>query len=394
MTGMQHSPQSDELLAPLEVRRKALEILRSRGRRALDDVEKMLGWEHPIGINGMAQQLGITIGQLRYMLFRKEWQKEAKERRIAKKEAGEIEFIAYTSSKLKFTISFPAHWRVDSDILETESDSATFEQAYAAFQKTFPDSGMSLEDYRRELHKCEAQREVSAKKAYQRLLKEERAKVVKFVEFKKVYECNRLQAYRLFFEKLLGTPVDEEMEALASRELSAKEVYNFLMEDPQTFLIEFEEFKYNYDASFHAKRASAENDMRLQRMMVGLFQIAPPDNENEDEINIEVTKLRLTNSFTALDLYNLDKQPSETVPWGNRPSKGIVVDGLQGVLYYYLFDTGDPLSEEPVFFNVYLTEKDEGWIISCSCKYGDSYFKTFIKNKPVFKRIVSSFKRI
>jgi len=38
-----HSQQSGELLAPLDVRRNALKMLRSQGYRALDDVKIMLG---------------------------------------------------------------------------------------------------------------------------------------------------------------------------------------------------------------------------------------------------------------------------------------------------------------------------------------------------------------
>lgn len=38
-----HSQQSGELLAPLDVRRNALKMLRSQGYQALDDVKIMLG---------------------------------------------------------------------------------------------------------------------------------------------------------------------------------------------------------------------------------------------------------------------------------------------------------------------------------------------------------------
>src|SRR6266496_1384771 len=77
-----------------EIRRQALEILRSQGRRGLNDVEKILGWEGQTGITviRIAQQLGITKGQLRYMLFRNERQTEAKEHLTVATEARHVGF--------------------------------------------------------------------------------------------------------------------------------------------------------------------------------------------------------------------------------------------------------------------------------------------------------------
>ncbi len=375
-----------------EIRRQALEILRSQGRRGLNDVEKILGWDGHMRVIQMAQQLGITKDQLRYMLFRNERQTEAKEKRIAEKEARNVEFATYTSSKLKFAISFPADWRVTTDTLRTESDGITLEQAYAAFQRMFPKSGMSLEDYRRKVDEREAPKEVSAEEAYQRLLEEERAKAVEFQKFTKTYERDRRQAYRLFVEKLLGTPPTEEIEALASRNLSATEAYDRLMANPETFLVSFPEFKEQYEQDLRQCWRHAENRASLAQMEWGLFQVSP-SNSDEDEVSAEVTKLKLTNPMAALKLYELDKPPPEQVPTGtgSRPSKGMVVDGLHGVAYYFLFNTGETneMREMPKFFNVYLAENDEGWIIACSCKAG-----TFNKYKPVFKRIIGSFRRI
>ena len=354
-----HSEEPAKLLAPPEVRRKALEILRSQGYRALNDVEKMLGWDRPIGMpdNRMAQQLGVTKDQLRYILFRNERQKEAKEKRTAEKEARNVEFGTYTSSKLKFTISFPADWRVTTDVLQTE--------------------------------KWEAQREVSAEEAYQRLWESERAKAVRFQEFKKAYERDRTQAYRLFFEKLLGMPPDEEIEGLASIDLPVREAYNRLMGDPETFLVGFPEFKEVYERDLQQRRQAEERKAELAQMELGLFQASPPNSE--DDLSVEVTKLRLSEPMNALELYELDKSPPEYVPVGNRPSKGIDVNGLHGVKYYYVFNTGETTrsQEWPKFFNVYLAENDEGWIISCSCKAG-----AFNHYKPVLERIIGSFRRI
>ena len=384
-----HSEESDELLAPPEIRYKALELLRSRGHKALNEVEKLLGWEHTVGMpaNRMAQQLGVTKGQLQYMLFRDELQKQAKETRIAEKAARNVPYTTYTSSKLKFSISFPAEWEVTTDMLQIESDGITLEQAYAAFQKMFPGSRMSLEDYRKEVDEWEPQREIPAEEAYQRLLEEEQAKAAKFKEFKKAYERERRQAYRLFFEKLLGTPPDEGIEALASRELSAMEAHNRLIEDPETFLVSFPEFKERYEWDLQQRRQAKEKRAELAQMEMGVFEASLPNSE--DDPSVEVTKLKLTKPMTALELYELDK-PSEQVLRGSRPSKGVDVDGLHGVKYYYVFDTGETrkISEMPKFFNVYLAQNDEGWIISCSCKEA-----VFRKYKAIFDRIITSFRR-
>jgi hypothetical protein len=105
---------------------------------------------------------------------------------------------------------------------------------------------------------------------------------------------------------------------------------------------------------------------------------------------VEVIKLKLTRSMTPLELYQLDKPSPEEVPWNNRPSKGITVDGLQGIKYYYIFGAGETrdMAEMPQYFNVYLTEDEVGWIISCSCME-----RVFRKYKAIFTRTISSFRR-
>ncbi len=260
MSGI-NSEESSDFLAPPEIRHKALEMLRSRGHGALREVEELLGWESSIGMfqSLMAKKLGITIWQLSYMLSRDKLQKDAKERRIAEKKARNIDYKIYTSSKLKFSITFPVDWRVTTDMLWTESDGSTLEA-----QRSKP-----------------------------------------------------------------------------------------------------------------------------TQMELGLFQAIL--YKSEDNLSVEVAKFELTKPMTAIELYELDKPPNEQVPIGNRPSKGIDLDGLHGVKYYYVFNTGEKnkMWEMPKFFNVYLTENKVGWIISCSCKEGA--FKNY---KPVFESIISSFQRI
>lgn len=156
---------------------------------------------------------------------------------------------------------------------------------------------------------------------------------------------------------------------------------------PLTEVEEVEKAKREFDECV----ADAERYARLEQMTTGLFQAELPTGD--DAAFMEVTKLRLHSPVTALQLYTFDKHPPEMVPWGSRPSTGMVVDGLLGVVYYFMMDTGDATQEQPVFFNVYLAERNEGWVLSCQCRYGDFYFKTFRTYKPIFKRIIGSFRR-
>lgn len=245
---------TDELQVLPDKRHEALKILRSQGYRGLLAVEKLLGWQGSnITGNKMAQQLGLTKSQLHYMLFRKEILIRQKERRLAKKEAGNVAFVTHTSSKLGFSISFPSDWRIGIDRLEAELGDTNLEE--------------------------------------------------------------------------------------------------------------------------------------------GLFQVSFNIHEDDDTVNVDVTKLRIPNGMTPHGMYELNKLSSTEVPWGAKPHRGIVVDGLQGIMYYFLFDNHrshekNDQREMPEFFNVYLAGNGIGWIISSSCKA-----KRFNYYKPVFRRIVDSFRR-
>ena len=146
------------------------------------------------------------------------------------------------------------------------------------------------------------------------------------------------------------------------------------------------------------RKDEAERHARLERMAVGLFQAAPP--HNDDELFVEISKLRLESPLTALDLYTLDKHLAGAAPWGSRPSKGLTVDGMQGVLYYFVMGsdearrTSEAYTKQAAFFNVYLTDGLEGWLISCQCRSGEAYMKTFQRYKAIFRRIIESFRRL
>ena len=328
----------------------------------------------------MAQRLGISNSKLNYMIARDYLREKKKQGKLAKKEAENIEFTSYTSGQLKFTISFPLEWRVTTDRINSEPDCITsLEQACTTFPDMYPD--ISLKGW-------SLQKDLPAEEAYQKLLEEQRAKVVEFQIFEKTYECDRRQAYRLFFKYPQGAPTNKYIEVLASIEKSAMEAYNSLMENPETFLISFSEFKGHYENDLERRRQARERRAKLEQMEEGYFEVSHPNDDNY--LSAEVTKLKLTEPLNALELYKLDKPLSECVPSGSRPSRGITVDGLHGVKYFFLFDTGETniQSDMTKFLNVYLAENDEGWIISCSCKA-----EVFNKYKPVFERIIGSFRR-
>lgn len=376
------SEKSIEQSITPETRAKALEMLRSRQCDALREVEKLLGWESSIAMGDslMAKKLGITKWQLRYMIFRDKFQKEAKKRLIVEKEARNIKYVTYASSKLKFSISFPSGWRVNTDRLETEPG-PNWEEAYETFRQTFPDSATTIEEFKQQAE--QSPRQIDAVEAYEKLLKELKALVMGFEEFKKIYEKDKKRAYKEFFEIYSDVPSDEVIEnEYASRDLSGKEAYKMLIKDLETLIVSFEEFKDNYENDQERRREE------LAQMGVGYFEVSSYDDE--DYPSVEVTKLKLTRPMTPLEIYQLDKPNPEAVPWGNRPSTGITVDGLRGIKYYYILDTGETrvMTEMPRFFNVYLTENKLGWIISCSCKEG-----VFHKYKPIFTHIVSRFRR-
>lgn len=306
---------------------------------------------------------------------------------MQKDEIKNINYTSYDSNKLGFSISIPSNWKVNTDRLEVEPG-PSHEEAYGAFRQAFPDSAMTLEEFKQQTE--QPRRLASAQEAYEKLLEEQRASALGFEKFKKIYNEDKKKAYKAFFETCLGMPTDEYIEKeFVSRDLSAEEAYKRLMEDPETFLISFEEFEQQYKWEQERQREQKRKKEELSQMEEGYFEASPLDDANYP--SVEVTKLNLSRSMSPLELYQLDKPSSEAVPQGNRPSKGITVDGLQGVKYYYIYDTGETRNwaEMTKFFNVYLIEKHSGWIITCSC-----LTKVFPKYKENFTKIISSFRRI
>jgi len=101
-----------------------------------------------------------------------------------KEKSRNTDYTNYVSSKLGFSISIPSNWRVNADRLETEEPN--WEEAYKTFQQAFPDSAMTLEDFKKQTTEAPRKKEVPAEEAHENILKELRAKVIKIREFKKI----------------------------------------------------------------------------------------------------------------------------------------------------------------------------------------------------------------
>jgi len=304
-----------------------------------------------------------------------------------KEKSGNTKYANYASSKLGFSISIPSNWKVNTDRLEAEPGPSR-EEVYEAFSQAFPDSAMTLEEFKQQAE--QPRRPASAQKAYEKLLEEQRASALSFEKFNKIYDEDKKKAYKSFFETCLGMPTDEDIEKeYVSRNLSSEKAYKRLMEDPETFLISFEEFEQKYKEEQERQRERERKNEELSLMEEGYFEASPPDDNNYP--SVEVTKLNLTRSMNPLELYQLDKLSYEEALQRIRPSKEITVDGLQGVKYYCIYDIGETRNETemPKYFNVYLIEEQTGWIITCSC-----LTKVFPKYKEIFTQIITSFHRI
>lgn len=225
------------------------------------------------------------------------------------------------------------------------------------------------------------------KKEYENALKSYKAKALSLDKFSELYERDKKKAYIAFFETCIGMPPDEDIEQYTSRNLTAKEAYKQLIDDPETFMVGFEEFKRVCESEYEGKERKLEREKLRDEMIedIGWFEASPP--ENEDFVSVEVSKIKLKkHPMYALELYELDKPDSSDIPWGNRPSKPLIVDGLEAIKYYFAYENDKDWVK---FLNIYMTDGLTGYIITCS-----SFWKSFPKYKKLFYSIVQSFKRI
>ncbi|MGD0339932.1 MAG: hypothetical protein ABSB78_14220 [Bacteroidota bacterium] len=135
-------------------------------------------------------------------------------------------------------------------------------------------------------------------------------------------------------------------------------------------------------------RINIINLVQLASMTNAIFRSS--SGNVKDDPAVEIALLYFSKPMTAMDIYELSKPPHHFVPTGSRPKNGIIVDGMEGVKYYYTFIEKDKNRDQVYqkFLNIYLTEKMRGWIISCS-----SLYDQFLINRPLFDKVIISFIR-
>lgn len=136
------------------------------------------------------------------------------------------------------------------------------------------------------------------------------------------------------------------------------------------------------------ERETLTNRIKYEFMVIGVFE-AYKKTIHEDP-SIEIVLLSLPQPMEAIELYKLTKPPHHFTPTGSRPKSGISVDGLLGVKYFFSYVVPEENKKYKWyrFLRVFLSENTDAWMISCSCSS-----EKFIQYRPVFDRIISSFKR-
>jgi|GEM_PF-1857771 len=272
----------------------------------------------------------------------------------------------YNSKKLGFSITLPEDWKVDEETLsaEVEKGEIAWEEAYERFQKVFPDSELSFEEFKAR------PKELSVEEAYEREKAElERmgTGIVDFEEFKEIYY--------------------EEQEGKRERARKRQEMDEMMIGYFDASLHNEEICKQEWEEGREGIRMMKEKEEK--RGLVGLtydeqYQLYCPPV-------VEVTKYQLKRPMTPLELYQLDKATRPLALTGSRPWRGIIVDGLRGEKYYYGNGWWGRLrgGVGSMHLSVYLVDGPTGWIISCSCSA--PFFERW---KRTFVRIIESFHRL
>jgi hypothetical protein len=230
----------------------------------------------------------------------------------------------YTSRKLGCSIELPSGWTIDEETLVAETKQRTREEAYEAFRRAFPDVNVSFEEF------GAGPQQPSVEEAYRR----EKAH----------------------------------------------------LEEIGLGIVSFEEFTEIWAYEQQQKREQAQNRLKLEEMMVGYLD-ASLHSGAEFPPTAEIIKYLLEDVMTPLELYELDRGSRPLALEGNRPYRGMVVDGLRGEKYYYSPSWRG--HDRPRFCKVYLADSSTGWIISCFCNYW-----VFKEWKSTFTEIISSFHRV
>jgi len=265
----------EENKLPAEVRSRALEMLSSKGKHAIKDVEKLLGLGTWWGMDELARRLGITRYKLKYVLARDYFLAREKDERIAKEAAASIQGEVVMSQELGFRIWLPNGWKATQENDDVEDVSIVIP----------------------------GEKQISTEEAYRKLLDQEHAKVIGKKVFNKLFIQDKKRAYITFFKNLLGTPTDDEIDKLASKGISADEAYKELMADPETFIVDFADFKNQYELQQEQQRVMLQSELQLrekQGSQVGYWLAESTHNNIEDMVSVEVTKFKFREPMTSL----------------------------------------------------------------------------------------------
>ncbi len=113
---------------------------------------------------------------------------------------------------------------------------------------------------------------------------------------------------------------------------------------------------------------------------------AEPLDEHDVNASTEVSKFEDRRPTTTHEFYLAQRPSREYLEWATRPPATFRADGLEAIRFYCLWAG----TEEPAYqFSAYMADHRTGWIIECwmaSTKTSET--------RPLFQRIVSSFRRI
>lgn len=307
-------------LAPINVRKEAMEILKSDQQNKFEEASKLLGHNDDNEIMSyyqMASMLGVTNDHLKYLVS-KEWRsKEAKQVREAKILVQGILGETITSTILGFEIWLPKNWKVTGENTDIKN------------------LGEEIQ--------------------------------IQYDRWAKLSEDRKLKMIPDF--SLPRLPIENIPAELFDRDTNTQVVF----------------MEWNLKEMLRLKRK--------QGMQVGSWIADPCQNNENETIWIEVVKFGLRETMTSEELYYAEKPSEQSICGSSRPAarKDLVIDDMHAVKAYYEFlDPKDSkLPIVPALFVTYLTDGLIGWAIHCWCEPNETS-----KLRPLFHRVVSSFRRI
>jgi hypothetical protein len=162
--------------------------------------------------------------------------------------------------------------------------------------------------------------------------------------------------------------------------------YKILRKELEDDIISFEEYCEQERHEEEWSEESFDKELALRRKLrrCSGYWLTQPEHEN---IAVEVSKFELREPMSSEELYLLQKPGQKNLQWGTRPHRHFSVDGMDAVRFYCIWTwTGVGWNEHQ--FSTYMAEGLTGWVIDC---WSEVMKKDDLK--PLFERIISSFKR-